>query len=47
MGNVTGGTKIPCRVRRTLNVGDFSILHQLRIWPRTISLPSLNHGLNG
>ena len=29
MGNVTGGTKIPCRVRRTLDVGDFSILHQL------------------
>jgi hypothetical protein len=23
MGNVTGGTKIPCRVRRTLDVGDF------------------------
>ncbi len=29
MGNVTAGTKIPCRVRRTLDVGDFSLLHQL------------------
>ncbi|MBW2654016.1 MAG: hypothetical protein JRC91_03515 [Deltaproteobacteria bacterium] len=29
MGNVTAGTKIPCRVCRTLDVGDFSILHQL------------------
>ena len=29
MGNITAGTKIPCRVRRTLDVGDFSLLHQL------------------
>ena len=29
MGNVTAGAKIPCRVRRTLDVGDFSLLHQL------------------
>jgi len=29
MGNVAAGTKIPCRVCRTLDVGDFSILHQL------------------
>ncbi|MCC9004291.1 MAG: hypothetical protein LM549_16970 [Candidatus Competibacter sp.] len=29
MGKVTAGTKIPCRVCRTLDVGDFSILHQL------------------
>ncbi len=29
MGNLTAGTKIPCRVRRTLDTGDFSILHQL------------------
>ena len=29
MGNVVAGTKIPCRVSRTLDVGDFSILHQL------------------
>jgi len=31
MGNVdiVAGTKIPCRVNRTLDLGDFSILHQL------------------
>ncbi len=29
MSNVAAGTKIPCRVSRTLDVGDFSILHQL------------------
>lgn len=29
MGNVTAGTKIPCRVSRTLDRGDFSLLHQL------------------
>ncbi len=29
MGKITEGTKIPCRVCRTLDVGDFSILHQL------------------
>ena len=29
MANITAGTKIPCRVNRTLDVGDFSILHQL------------------
>jgi len=29
MGNITAGTPIPCRVRRTLDVGDFSLLHQL------------------
>ena len=29
MGKVTAGTKIPCRVCRTLDVGDFSMLHQL------------------
>jgi len=29
MGKLTAGTKIPCRVCRTLDVGDFSILHQL------------------
>ena len=29
MGNITAGTKIPCRVRRTLDVGDFSLLHQI------------------
>lgn len=29
MGNVTAGAKIPCRVCRTLDKGDFSILHQL------------------
>jgi acyl dehydratase len=28
MGKITTGTKIPCRVSRTLDVGDFSILHQ-------------------
>jgi len=28
-GNIVAGTKIPCRVNRTLDVGDFSILHQL------------------
>lgn len=28
-GNIVAGTKIPCRVSRTLDVGDFSILHQL------------------
>ena len=29
MSTVTPGAKIPCRVRRTLDVGDFSLLHQL------------------
>jgi acyl dehydratase len=29
MSNVVAGTKIPCRVSRTLDVGDFSMLHQL------------------
>lgn len=29
MDTITPGTKIPCRVRRTLDKGDFSILHQL------------------
>jgi acyl dehydratase len=29
MSNVAAGTKIPCRVSRTLDVGDFSMLHQL------------------
>ncbi|HCK82032.1 MAG TPA: MaoC/PaaZ C-terminal domain-containing protein [Candidatus Competibacter sp.] len=29
MGKVTAGTKIPCRVCRTLDAGDFSLLHQL------------------
>lgn len=29
MGSVVAGAKIPCRVSRTLDVGDFSILHQL------------------
>ncbi len=29
MDQVTIGTKIPGRVRRTLDVGDFSLLHQL------------------
>jgi acyl dehydratase len=29
MGNITAGTPIPCRVRRTLDVGDFSLPHQL------------------
>jgi len=28
-GTLAPGTKIPCRVSRTLDVGDFSILHQL------------------
>ncbi len=28
-GKVVAGAKIPCRVNRTLDVGDFSILHQL------------------
>ncbi len=28
-GNIAAGTKIPCRVSRTLDVGDFSMLHQL------------------
>ncbi|QGT99462.1 hypothetical protein SYNTR_0869 [Candidatus Syntrophocurvum alkaliphilum] len=28
-GNVVAGTKIPCRVNRTLDVGDFSLLHSL------------------
>ncbi|MBC7076319.1 MAG: hypothetical protein H5T98_09700 [Syntrophomonadaceae bacterium] len=28
-GGLVAGTKIPCRVSRTLDVGDFSILHQL------------------
>ena len=29
MGRVEAGVQIPCRVRRTLDKGDFSILHQL------------------
>lgn len=29
MGKLAAGTKIPCQVCRTLDVGDFSILHQL------------------
>lgn len=29
MGQITAGTKIPSRVSRTLDVGDFSMLHQL------------------
>ena len=29
MDKIQTGTKIPCRVRRTLDKGDFSILHQL------------------
>ncbi|MCP5159128.1 MAG: hypothetical protein H6975_06845 [Gammaproteobacteria bacterium] len=29
MGTVAAGAKIPCRVCRTLDIGDFSILHQL------------------
>ncbi len=29
MDKITAGTKIPCRVCRTLDKGDFSILHQL------------------
>ncbi|MBK8181962.1 MAG: hypothetical protein IPK63_03195 [Candidatus Competibacteraceae bacterium] len=29
MAKVTAGVKIPCRVCRTLDVGDFSMLHQL------------------
>ncbi|MCK5542536.1 MAG: hypothetical protein KAI40_07560 [Desulfobacterales bacterium] len=29
MGKITAGTKIPCRVCRTLDKGDFSLLHQL------------------
>ncbi len=29
MNTLKTGSKIPCRVRRTLDVGDFSILHQL------------------
>ncbi len=29
MGKIAAGTKIPCRVNRTLDKGDFSILHQL------------------
>ncbi|MEQ8237413.1 MAG: hypothetical protein ABRQ23_11590 [Syntrophomonadaceae bacterium] len=29
MGKVVAGAKIPCRVSRTLDVGDFSMLHQL------------------
>lgn len=29
MGGLAAGTKIPCRVSRTLDVGDFSMLHQL------------------
>ena len=29
MATITAGTKIPCRVSRTLDVGDFSLLHQL------------------
>ena len=29
MGKITAGTKIPCRVCRTLDKGDFSMLHQL------------------
>lgn len=28
-GTIAPGTKIPCRVSRTLDVGDFSMLHQL------------------
>ncbi|MGI6434699.1 MAG: hypothetical protein ACOX0F_04985 [Syntrophomonadaceae bacterium] len=28
-GTIAAGTKIPCRVSRTLDVGDFSMLHQL------------------
>ena len=31
MSNVVAGTKIPCRVCRTLDVGDFSMLHQLNL----------------
>lgn len=27
--SIVAGTKIPCRVNRTLDVGDFSMLHQL------------------
>ncbi len=29
MGKIVAGTKIPCRVNRTLDKGDFSILHSL------------------
>jgi len=29
MATIVAGAKIPCRVSRTLDVGDFSILHQL------------------
>ncbi|MER2526950.1 MAG: hypothetical protein ABTR07_03370 [Candidatus Competibacter denitrificans] len=29
MATITAGTRIPCRVSRTLDVGDFSLLHQL------------------
>ncbi len=29
MAHITPGTKIPCRVRRTLDKADFSMLHQL------------------
>ncbi|SDU40733.1 hotdog family protein [Desulfobacula phenolica] len=29
MGKIVAGTKISCRVNRTLDKGDFSILHQL------------------
>ncbi|MCD4742306.1 MAG: hypothetical protein K8R67_07510 [Desulfobacteraceae bacterium] len=29
MDKITAGTKIPCRVCRTLDKGDFSMLHQL------------------
>ncbi len=29
MTTIIAGTKIPCRVCRTLDVGDFSLLHQL------------------
>ena len=29
MTDIKAGTKIPCRVSRTLDVGDFSMLHQL------------------
>ncbi len=29
METITAGTKIPCKVCRTLDVGDFSLLHQL------------------
>ncbi len=29
MATITEGTRIPCRVNRTLDVGDFSMLHQL------------------